>query len=254
MRVDDGSALSLSMFDVGGERNSKGVKGFIYGERGVWRPGDSLFLSFILEDKNESLPEDHPVVFELYTPENQLFQRMVKTNGLNGFYDLRTATASTSPTGNWLAKVKVGNSSFSKSLKIEAVKPNRLKIKVEFEDKVLSKGNTDGTLSAKWLHGADADGLRATMEMNLSSGNTSFEEHPDYHQIKYKQGALGDLARLYETIDWTDSLLIVSNWDEAAQIDYAKGVITEAIIIAAINAAHSKRTVLIITVEVQFAL
>ena len=59
--------------------------------------------------------------------------------------------------------------------------------------------------------------------------NLITEEHPDYHQIKYKQGALGDLARLYETIDWTDSLLIVSNWDEAAQIDYAKGVIKQEI-------------------------
>ncbi|MBL4709268.1 MAG: hypothetical protein JKY48_12605, partial [Flavobacteriales bacterium] len=181
LRVDDGSALSLSMFDVGGERNTKGVKGFIYGERGVWRPGDSLFLSFILEDKNQSLPEDHPVIFELYTPGNQLFQRMVKTKGLNGFYDLRTATSSSSPTGNWQAKVKVGNSIFRKRLKIEAVKPNRLKIKIEFDEEILSRGNTNGTLSAKWLHGADADDLRATMEMNLSSGNTSFKGHPDYH-------------------------------------------------------------------------
>jgi len=180
LRLDDGSALSLSMFDVSGEENVKGVKGFIYGERGVWRPGDSLYLSFILEDKNKSLPSNHPVIFELYTPENQLYARQVKNSGLNGFYDLRTRTSSEAPTGNWMAKVKVGNSTFYKRLKIEAIKPNRLKIKLDFENEVLRKNKTEGQLSARWLHGADASGLRAVVEMNLSGGKTAFENYETY--------------------------------------------------------------------------
>jgi len=51
LRLEDGESLSLSNFDVGGEQVHKGLKGFLYGERGVWRPGDSLYLSFILEDR-----------------------------------------------------------------------------------------------------------------------------------------------------------------------------------------------------------
>jgi len=42
------------MFDVGGETVQEGLKGFIYGDRGVWRPGDSLYLMFVLEDKHTS--------------------------------------------------------------------------------------------------------------------------------------------------------------------------------------------------------
>ena len=53
LKLDDGNSLSVSMFNVSGQQLKKGVKGFIYGERGVWRPGDSLFLSFILEDKED---------------------------------------------------------------------------------------------------------------------------------------------------------------------------------------------------------
>ena len=180
LRVDDGSSLSLSMFNVDGARNQKGVKGFIYGERGVWRPGDSLYLNFILEDKNKALPANFPVIFELYTPDNQLFARSVKNRGLNGFYDLRTKTLPTSPTGNWQAKVKVGSSTFYKRIKVEAIKPNRLKINVNFENEILTKGNTSGSISAKWLHGADANSLRATIEMNLSGGNTSFKGYDQY--------------------------------------------------------------------------
>ncbi len=46
LRVDDGSSLSLGAFDVSGDAVKKGLKGFIYGESGVWRPGDTLFINF----------------------------------------------------------------------------------------------------------------------------------------------------------------------------------------------------------------
>ena len=62
---------------------------------------------------------DHPVVLELYTPENQLFLRKVKTNSVNGLYDFRMKTDTESPTGNWLAKIKVGGSTFTKSIKLK---------------------------------------------------------------------------------------------------------------------------------------
>jgi uncharacterized protein YfaS (alpha-2-macroglobulin family) len=123
------------MFNVSGQRLKKGVKGYIYGERGVWRPGDSLFLSFILEDKNQLLPTDQPVVFELFGPDNKVRNKKVRTHSINGFYDFRTSTESSDKTGNWRAQVTVGGSVFSKIVKVETVKPNRLKIKLDFNGK-----------------------------------------------------------------------------------------------------------------------
>ncbi len=180
LRLDDGSALSMSMFDVGGNKNVRGIKGFLYGERGVWRPGDSLYLTFILEDKNKTLPTNHPVRFELYTPENQLYQKIIKTTSLNGVYDFRTATEGDAPTGNWLAKINVGGSSFTKTLKIETVKPNRLKLNIDFGSEILNKNSARGTLNVKWLHGAIARNLKADIELDLSSTRTSFKEYIDY--------------------------------------------------------------------------
>ncbi|MGL5317493.1 MAG: hypothetical protein ACRC9Q_02155, partial [Bacteroidales bacterium] len=51
LKLDDASALSYSRFDVGGKEIRKGLKGYLYTERGVWRPGDSIFVGFILNDK-----------------------------------------------------------------------------------------------------------------------------------------------------------------------------------------------------------
>ena len=107
MRLVDGESLSLSGFDVSGDALNKGLKGFIYGERGVWRPGDSLYLSFILEDKNKVLPPTHPVVFELQNPQGVVTTRLVKSTSENGFYRFATATSPDAPTGNWMARIKV---------------------------------------------------------------------------------------------------------------------------------------------------
>ncbi len=181
LRLDDGSSLSLSMFNVSGNKIKKGLKGYIYGERGVWRPGDSIYLNFVLEDKQNNLPEHHPVVMEIFTPQNQLFERKTKNSSVNNFYDFRFATPQDAETGNWTARIKVGNSVFSKSLRIETVKPNRLKINLKFDTDVLHASSKPIKLEAKWLHGATASNLKAIVDMRASRAKTAFKDYPDYH-------------------------------------------------------------------------
>ena len=97
LKLGDGYALSLSKFDISGQRYYKGVKGFIYGERGVWRPGDSIFTTFMLEDKLKTLPADHPVTFTLTNSLGQVVNKAIKTTHLNGVYTYQTETASSAP-------------------------------------------------------------------------------------------------------------------------------------------------------------
>lgn len=182
LKLDDGSALSVSAFEVDGEQVQKGIKGFIYGERGVWRPGDTLFLSFILEDKQNTLPKNHPVQFELMNPQGQLFRKMVKTNGLNGFYNFTTTTDKNSPTGNWTARIKVGGVVFTKNIKIETIMPNRLKIKFDFGVEKLSVDkDISGNLEVKWLHGAVARNLNAKIDVALTETQTTFKKYETYN-------------------------------------------------------------------------
>ncbi len=182
LKVQDGYSLSLSNFDISGTKIDKGLKGFIYGERGVWRPGDTLFLSFMLEDKNHTLPKNHPVSFELINPEGRVIQKITKTTGEKGVYSFICKTDDDAPTGNWTAKVYVGGTEFSKNLKIEAIKPNRLKIKLDFgKDKLTaSDKNVSGELEVKWLHGAVAKNVRAEFEVVFTKGKTEFPKYQDY--------------------------------------------------------------------------
>ncbi|MCX6267440.1 MAG: MG2 domain-containing protein [Bacteroidetes bacterium] len=181
LKLTDGNTLSLSMFDVAGEPVQKGLKGFIYGERGVWRPGDSIYLTFILDDKTGQLPLHHPVGMSLFNPNGQLITRMVRTNSLNGFYNFSTATAADAPTGNWLAKVDAGGVEFQKTLKIETVKPNRLKITFDFKtDRLVRDKIPAAMLQAAWLTGAEARNLKARVMLTLSKSVTAFKNFPGY--------------------------------------------------------------------------
>jgi uncharacterized protein YfaS (alpha-2-macroglobulin family) len=181
LKLTDGNALSLSMFDVSGEPVQKGLKGFIYGERGVWRPGDSIFLTFTLEDKMRQFPAHHPVSLSLFNPAGQLINRIVRTTSVNGFYNFRTVTATDAPTGNWLAKVNVGGVEFLKTLKIETVKPNRLKINFNFGcDRLVRDKVPAAMLEATWLTGAAARNLKAKVMLTLTKSVTAFKSFPGY--------------------------------------------------------------------------
>jgi len=47
LRLADGNALSMSKFDISGTTLQRGLKGMLYTERGVHRPGDSIHLTFV---------------------------------------------------------------------------------------------------------------------------------------------------------------------------------------------------------------
>ncbi len=180
LKLGDGESLSLSSFAVEGQPVQKGLKGFLYGDRGVWRPGDSLHLTFILEDKGKQFPDNHPVVFELQNPFGQIVTRMVRSSSENGFYSFATATDHDAPTGNWTGRIKAGAFNLTQILKIETIKPNRLKINLDFGTKMFTGPKPEGVLNVNWLHGAPGRNLKAEFEMLMGSVPTTFPEYKEF--------------------------------------------------------------------------
>ena len=184
IKLDDGNSLSLSKFDVSGNSLQRGLKGYIYGERGVWRPGDSLFLTFMLNDNDNKLPKGHPVKMEISDPNGKLVYKNISTQGINNFFRFIVPTNTEDKTGSYSAKVSVGGASFYKSLRIETVKPNRLKIKIDFEDEVLVNNQPlNGTLEVNWLHGAPAKNLKAEIRAKFSTSYEGFKNYKDYEFV-----------------------------------------------------------------------
>ena len=181
VKLDDELSLSLSNFDVSGETLQKGLKGYLYGERGVWRPGDTLFLGFILNDNANKLPANHPIKFKLSDPSGKaIYENVVVGNEMN-HYKFVVPTISSAPTGSWEAIVSIGGARFYKNIKIETIKPNRLKIKNSFNESILSaRTNSVNNIQVLWLHGAVAKDLKTEVQAKFSQQVTSFKGYDSY--------------------------------------------------------------------------
>ncbi len=221
LRLQDYESLSLSRFDIAGVQPQHGMKGYFYAERDVWRPGDSIYLHFVLQSSEEQeLPQSLPITFELYDARGQLREKRVSTENYSGIYPLHCKTESSDPTGQWTAKVTAGGARFRKTLLVETIKPNRLKVQLDFGKKQLSSRDEPHTakISARWLHGAPAQGLRAVVEMQLSSNKTTFS--------KFSGFVFDDPLR--KVADFTPAITIFDSYlDENGQASFSRQLVSQ---------------------------
>jgi len=181
LKLTNGGALNMSQFNVSGVISKDGLKGFIYGERGVWRPGDEIYLTCVLQNNLKKIPDNYPVKLSFYSPDNQMFEQIVNNTGVNGFYIFKLKTPADAPTGNWRVKAKAGNYEITKTIKIETIKPNKLKVDLSFSDKVLNPTSSQAKLKVAWLHGAIASNLKANITATVFSEKTTFDNYPNYN-------------------------------------------------------------------------
>lgn len=182
LRLHASDRLTVSHFDVGGAKVSKGLKGFLYGERGVWRPGDTIYLNFLLKDEDRRIPQGHPISFTLRNPSGAVIDAKRITESVGRFYRITTRTGREAPTGAYRAEVSVGGTTFARTLSVEAVVPNRLKIELDFGTDLLvgPRAQLNTTLRSRWLHGAIARGLRSEIDVAFQPMKTRFAKHSDF--------------------------------------------------------------------------
>jgi uncharacterized protein YfaS (alpha-2-macroglobulin family) len=180
LKLNDNNTLSLSQFDVAGEKIQEGIKAFIYTERGVWRPGDSIYTSVLIDDRYASLPDKHPVLFKLMNTKGQIIQEQIQSIDKKRLLTFRTATSPDAETGIWKATISIGGAEFTKNLRIETIKPNRLKINFTCKEDLIRSDDQHATaqIESNWLTGIKAPELRNVVDLSLRSGQTKFEDYP----------------------------------------------------------------------------
>ncbi|KAF5433580.1 hypothetical protein C5S36_06145, partial [Candidatus Methanophagaceae archaeon] len=105
----------------------------------------------------------------------------MQTKNNTGFYTFITETEDDAVTGNYNLKVSVGSVDFNKTVKVETIKPNRLKIALDFGKKMIYEGKGESaTLNVKWLHGAIGKGLKVKVDASLHPVTTKFEKYSDF--------------------------------------------------------------------------
>jgi len=181
MRLDHPS-WELSSYDIAGvDEGKSGTDVFMYTDRGVYRPGDTVHLSAIIRSERKIPPENQIVYLKVKNPLGQIAFEEKKNCGKNGHLSFSIPSDISAPTGNYVAELKTADNSFTKVLKVETVKPNRLKVNIGVADTIMdSKGNVSGNIESKYLFGAPAAGLRAVVNADYSAVPLNIPTLRDY--------------------------------------------------------------------------
>ena len=172
-----------SGFDVEGlSQYELQTRAYIYTERGVYRPGDSVNVSCIVRYQSTANADNIPAYLKLYNPEGTLVQELTQKGARDGFYNFNFGTGQNDPTGNWNVQINVGNKYFYHNLKVETVVANKLKVKVTPDLKVLKPENKQlkFEVESKYLFGATASGLPYDTEVEIFDQPTAFPKFKDY--------------------------------------------------------------------------
>ncbi|MFK8283186.1 alpha-2-macroglobulin family protein [Capnocytophaga canis] len=180
IKMDDAIPQSVSKYDVDGMRLQKGLNGFVYTERGVWRPGDSIYVGFVLNDFAQKNPEKLPVKLTFTDPYGKVVAERMQNSNESNHYMFGLSTSQDAPTGNWSVNIAAGASRYTKQIKIETIKPNRLKIENSLHGQQISARGSNAHLRVSWLHGTPAGNTQVSMKAKFYPMETLFKGYEEY--------------------------------------------------------------------------
>ncbi|MDD2716528.1 MAG: MG2 domain-containing protein [Candidatus Wallbacteria bacterium] len=177
------SELDTTLFETAGEEEpASGTRAFTFTDRGVYRPGETVNLTIVLRNQDNTFPDNHPVTIKLYDPLNRKVNQITSREGADGIYCFTFATDESDPTGNWNLEINAGDASFSHTLKIETIVPYRLKLKLASDKEILGPEDREikATLHAEYLFGNPGADLASSINMKIVPRTVSFEKYRSF--------------------------------------------------------------------------
>ena len=126
--------LPTGDFDVSGRPYlDKGYEAFVYTDRGVYRPGDTVHLMTLVRGVDAAVPKEFPYVVKVFDPRSRLFQETRLTTGGTALNEVTLEIPTFANTGNYAVTVRIGDDYVigRSSFLVEEFMPDRIKVTVE---------------------------------------------------------------------------------------------------------------------------
>lgn len=183
-------ALDFSLFDTGGVQAKSGAEldGFLFTERGVYRPGDTVRIGALLHRRDwQPAPEGVPLEIEVIDPAGTKSRVTRLALPASGFAEASYATTPDSPTGDYTLRLhrlqdgKRGGLLGEERFWVKEFLPDTMKLEAR-----LSTPATKGWISPEELkanvvlqnlYGIAASDRRLKAQMELSPSGFAFPEY-----------------------------------------------------------------------------
>lgn len=216
------SEVNTARFDVGGRReNATGLDLFLYPERDLYRPGETVRFAGIVRDQMWNSPGRMPVRIEITMPDGKVFTELQTGLGEDGSFDASFETLASSATGFYTIRVLMADDVVlgSRSIRLEEFMPDRIKVRTELTPEELdpeSRAVLD--ITATNLFGPPAADRSYEVDIQVTRRSFHSDEHPDFDfgleevptsfQARVRQGMTDDQGRAREVWslpgEWTD--------------------------------------------------
>ncbi|MBN1597098.1 MAG: alpha-2-macroglobulin family protein [Bacteroidales bacterium] len=191
--------INTSRFDVGGKRqNESGFDAFIYGDRNLYRPGETVHISCIIRDYEWKSPGSVPVILKFITPTGKTYKTIRKTLNNEGSFETDIELLTSAGTGSYIANIYTTNNVLigSQIIKVEEFMPDRIKVDIELNKKEFKPGeqiNLD--ISAVNFFGPPAANRNYEVELTTSRMNFYPKKNSEYSY--YIEGARSSFSDIY---------------------------------------------------------
>jgi len=163
------SAFDLTDRGVSGRPVPAGADAFVYAERGVYRSGETVYLTALLRDGRGSAMTGGPLTLVVERPDGVEFRRAVLADQGAGGRSLSLPLNSAVPTGTWRVRAftdpkgpAVGETTFM----VEDYVPDRIEFDLSSKAKLINaEAPVELKVDGHFLYGAPASGLQLEGDM-----------------------------------------------------------------------------------------
>jgi uncharacterized protein YfaS (alpha-2-macroglobulin family) len=182
--------LDVSRFDIDGLHDAAdSLQAFVFSDRGIYRPGDTVHIGLILRKRDWSpLPTGLPLEAVITDPEDQEIETRTLSFGPEGFEALDWTSAASGKTGTYRVELFVARDR-KKSLghatvRVEEFQPDRLQVRTEIPGAPatgwLAPEGAKARVTVRNLFGTPAQGNTAKLEMTVRPWPGQAPGYPEY--------------------------------------------------------------------------
>ncbi|GAB5390045.1 MAG: alpha-2-macroglobulin family protein [Alphaproteobacteria bacterium] len=175
----DTSAIDLTRLGVEGGDPVKDLDLHLFAERGIWRAGETVYLTGLLRNRTgAALSDSLPVSLKLLRPDGQEFSRHTLQPSHGGAVSLDIELPPTAPAGSWQVTAHLGQDGPEIGrlvLPVRDFQPPRLAIDLTADDGPVKPGDMlSATVQADYFHGAAGAGLSVSGEFTVTADPKPF--------------------------------------------------------------------------------
>jgi uncharacterized protein YfaS (alpha-2-macroglobulin family) len=179
----DSPALDLSDLDIKGRAPPQANDAFLWTDRGVYRPGETIHIGALLRDRDAKAVAGLPLTLHIVRPDGiEVDKRaMTLSNASGGALDFQVPDNAFS--GTWRIWASAGSKSEigTLSVSVQDFVPPRLEAKLTLApDPLEATGDIEAKVAADYFYGSPGAGLSGQVEATIQPSAHPFPDFDDF--------------------------------------------------------------------------